>query len=65
MAHHKLSLDEKICVACKRPFKWRKKWARDWSNVKFCSQRCKQSKTATHTSALPTANLVTVTTNQN
>tara|TARA_B100000035_G_C20561376_1_gene362677 strand:- start:289 stop:498 length:210 start_codon:yes stop_codon:yes gene_type:complete len=36
----KSELDEKICLTCKRPFSWRKKWARDWANVKFCSKRC-------------------------
>ncbi|MGB1546491.1 MAG: DUF2256 domain-containing protein [Candidatus Puniceispirillaceae bacterium] len=37
----KSELDEKICLTCKRPFSWRKKWARDWGNVKFCSKRCR------------------------
>jgi Uncharacterized protein conserved in bacteria len=36
-------LPEKICVACERPFTWRKKWARDWDNVKYCSERCRRS----------------------
>lgn len=37
----KSTLPEKICAACGRPFAWRKKWARDWDNVKTCSERCK------------------------
>jgi hypothetical protein len=37
----KSNLPEKICEACARPFAWRKKWARDWDNVKTCSERCK------------------------
>jgi len=37
----KSELDEKICLTCKRPFSWRKKWARDWDNIKFCSKRCR------------------------
>jgi hypothetical protein len=41
MAHKKLSLPSKICVACQRPFVWRKKWSRDWEAVKFCSDRCR------------------------
>ena len=37
----KSQLPEKVCAACGRPFTWRKKWARDWENVKTCSERCK------------------------
>ena len=29
--HKKMFLREKICPVCMRPFKWRKKWAKDWS----------------------------------
>ncbi|MBL9145154.1 MAG: DUF2256 domain-containing protein [Verrucomicrobiaceae bacterium] len=39
----KQHLPTKICPACQRPFAWRKKWERDWENVKFCSERCKRS----------------------
>jgi hypothetical protein len=39
-------LPEKICVACGRPFRWRKKWQRDWADVKFCSERCRRNKRA-------------------
>jgi hypothetical protein len=41
VAHKKLNLPTKICVACARPFAWRKKWERDWEQVKFCSDRCR------------------------
>ncbi|WP_083204669.1 DUF2256 domain-containing protein [Saliniramus fredricksonii] len=34
-------LPQKICAACGRPFNWRRKWARDWENVRYCSQRCR------------------------
>ncbi|WP_242146901.1 MULTISPECIES: DUF2256 domain-containing protein [unclassified Sphingomonas] len=43
MAHKKAHLPTKLCVACERPFAWRKKWERDWENVKFCSDRCRAS----------------------
>ena len=46
MAHKKLNLPEKICVACGRPFAWRKKWARDWESVKFCSDACRTGRLA-------------------
>ncbi|MEM6894295.1 MAG: DUF2256 domain-containing protein [Bacteroidota bacterium] len=45
MAHKKSNLPQKICLRCQRPFSWRKKWERDWENVKYCSVRCKNSKT--------------------
>ncbi|MEM6536258.1 MAG: DUF2256 domain-containing protein [Pseudomonadota bacterium] len=38
------SLPEKICPVCQRPFTWRKKWARDWDTVKYCSEKCRRSK---------------------
>jgi len=34
-------LPTKVCAACARPFTWRKKWERDWANVRFCSDRCR------------------------
>jgi hypothetical protein len=36
----KSNLPSKACATCGRPFEWRKKWARDWANVKHCSKRC-------------------------
>jgi hypothetical protein len=39
----KADLPTKICVTCQRPFTWRKKWARDWAQVKYCSDRCRQA----------------------
>ncbi|MFL2692385.1 MAG: DUF2256 domain-containing protein [Gammaproteobacteria bacterium] len=41
MAHNKVTLPEKICLNCNRPFSWRKKWERSWNEVKFCSKKCK------------------------
>ena len=37
-------LPEKVCVTCQRPFKWRKKWAKTWDGVKYCSARCLQAR---------------------
>jgi len=34
----------KVCEHCGREFEWRKKWARDWDRVKYCSERCKAGK---------------------
>jgi hypothetical protein len=39
----KADLPSKICPVCQRTFAWRKKWERDWENVKFCSERCRRA----------------------
>ncbi|MDG1503129.1 MAG: DUF2256 domain-containing protein [Flavicella sp.] len=40
----KQHLPSKICIVCERPFAWRKKWALNWQEVKYCSERCKRNK---------------------
>ncbi len=37
----KADLPTKLCAACGRPFAWRKKWARDWDAVRWCSDKCR------------------------
>ena len=51
VGHRKSDLPEKICPVCERPFQWRKKWAKDWDEVKFCSDRCRRSKSFLHKAA--------------
>jgi hypothetical protein len=34
--------ESKRCVHCGRRFEWRKKWARDWPQVKTCSDACRR-----------------------
>ncbi|MDO4246004.1 MAG: DUF2256 domain-containing protein [Deinococcus sp.] len=36
----------KICARCGLPFSWRKKWERDWEQVKYCSERCRREEQA-------------------
>ncbi|MBD1390781.1 DUF2256 domain-containing protein [Neiella sp. HB171785] len=36
----KQHLDGKICATCGRYFQWRKRWANNWSTVRYCSKRC-------------------------
>ncbi|MCH1437300.1 DUF2256 domain-containing protein [Flavobacteriales bacterium] len=40
----KTHLPTKICLTCGKPYAWRKKWKRDWEQVKYCSERCKRNK---------------------
>jgi hypothetical protein len=35
------NLPDKTCPTCKKPFLWRKKWARDWDQVVYCSDKCR------------------------
>jgi len=42
----KSELPQKQCLTCERPFAWRKKWARDWDAVKYCSHKCRAQKEA-------------------
>jgi hypothetical protein len=35
-------LPEKRCARCGLPFVWRKKWARSWNEVRYCSERCRR-----------------------
>ncbi|MDJ0911075.1 MAG: DUF2256 domain-containing protein [Woeseiaceae bacterium] len=39
--HAKPNLPEKTCAVCGRPFTWRRKWAKVWAEVKYCSNRCR------------------------
>ncbi|WP_439130658.1 DUF2256 domain-containing protein [Polaribacter sp.] len=40
----KQHLPTKICMVCKRPFTWRKKWKKNWENVKYCSKKCSSNR---------------------
>ncbi|WP_263226031.1 DUF2256 domain-containing protein [Pseudomonas alabamensis] len=39
----KSELPVKTCVHCQLPFTWRKKWARCWDEVRYCSERCRRT----------------------
>ncbi|WP_434063844.1 DUF2256 domain-containing protein [Roseateles subflavus] len=40
----KQDLPSKPCLHCGRPFAWRRKWARDWEQVRYCSERCRRAR---------------------
>ncbi|MGQ9827716.1 MAG: DUF2256 domain-containing protein [Roseiflexus sp.] len=37
----KQHLPKKICATCGRPFSWRKSLAKNWNDVKYCSDACR------------------------
>lgn len=44
----KSELPQKICLVCKLPFSWRKKWEKHWEEVKYCSEKCRRNKNSTY-----------------
>ena len=40
------NLPTKICPVCGKPFTWRKKWEKNWDEVKFCSDQCRGQKSS-------------------
>jgi hypothetical protein len=47
--------EPKNCVVCGRSIEWRKKWARDWENIRYCSDQCRSAKLTDTDRALETA----------
>lgn len=38
------NLPSKICEVCGLSFNWRKKWKKNWDDVKYCSEKCRKNK---------------------
>ena len=36
--------EPKDCLVCGREITWRKKWERNWEEVKYCGEKCRRSK---------------------
>ncbi|MDA7814786.1 DUF2256 domain-containing protein [Pontimonas sp.] len=34
----------KTCESCHREFEWRKKWEKDWQELRYCSKRCRSER---------------------
>ncbi len=45
----------KLCATCGRTITWRKKWERDWDDVRYCSDACRAHKPGTQDTALEEA----------
>lgn len=39
-----MSDDAKHCDSCGRRIEWRRKWAQDWTSVRWCSTACRRRK---------------------
>ncbi len=37
-------IEDKACAACGRTITWRRKWARDWEQVRWCSDACRRAR---------------------
>ncbi len=38
-----MALPTKSCTVCGRTITWRKKWERDWDEVRYCSDACRRA----------------------
>lgn len=47
--------EPKSCATCGRTMEWRKSWAKNWDEVKFCSDKCRSAKTGAKDAALERA----------
>lgn len=50
---NKQALPSKPCAVCGRPMVWRKSWAKNWADVKYCSDACRQNKPRGNGTAAP------------
>ena len=41
---NKAALPSKPCVACGRLMSWRRAWAKNWDEVRYCSEACRKKK---------------------
>jgi hypothetical protein len=43
---NKAALPSKPCVACGLAMSWRRRWAKCWDEVKYCSDACRRKSRA-------------------
>ena len=41
---NKATLPSKPCTVCGRPMSWRRAWAKNWGEVRYCSEACRKKK---------------------
>ena len=47
--------EAKTCARCGRTMEWRKSWARNWDQVRYCSDACRRHRLTTTDKALEQA----------
>ena len=47
--------EPKTCARCGRTMEWRKSWARNWDQVRYCSDACRRKKVTATDAALEQA----------
>ena len=52
---NKAQLPSKPCQACGRPMSWRRAWAKNWNEVRYCSDACRKRKSGKRGEARPAA----------
>ncbi len=50
---NKAGLPSKPCQVCGRDMVWRKSWAKNWADVKYCSDACRARKSVNNTPTTP------------
>ena len=43
---NKAALPSKPCAVCGLAMTWRRRWAKNWADVKYCSDACRRNKAA-------------------
>jgi hypothetical protein len=51
---NKAALPSKSCAVCGRTMSWRKAWAKNWAEVRYCSEACRRKRREGSTHAATT-----------
>lgn len=43
---NKAALPSKPCATCGLMMSWRRRWAKNWADLKYCSEVCRRNKVA-------------------
>jgi hypothetical protein len=50
---NKAALPAKPCAVCGRPMSWRRAWAKNWDEVRYCSEACRRGRKPAATGEAP------------